>query len=106
MEYPSHTHNISLTQVASDKKCPKCNSNMFETGSIIAAVIECNLHSWICKNCNIKRQQAYDWSYFEPREWHRVLYSINNEEWIAEDEVEKLKNALENYFPLPIVKED
>lgn len=102
MEHLNHMHNINFGEVTSDKKCPKCNSNMVETGKIIAAVIQCDLYNWICKNCNIKRQQAYDWSYFNPREWHRVLYSINNGEWIAEDEIEKLKNILDNYIPLSI----
>lgn len=102
----SHTHTsysqpgISLLPKA---VCPRCGKYMTETGFMNAGVIQCSLHTWLCKECGIRREQAYDWPNFQPQEWHRPTYSIKGGEWIGEDEPKKLKAALEALPPLPKV---
>ena len=75
---------------------------MRETGSTVAAVIQCTLHNWWCEDCGITRRQAQDYADFNPREWHRVLYMVQGGEWIGEDEPEKLKAALDALPALPV----
>lgn len=96
----SHTHKPysppSINQPP-EAICPKCGKSMDESGFFPAGVIECNLYHWNCIDCGIRREQAHDWPNFQPREWHRPLYSIRGGEWIREDETEKLKAALDDY---------
>ena len=93
----SHTHTYSQPGVSLLPKavCPRCGKYMTETGFMNAAVIQCSLHTWLCKECGIRREQAYDWPNFQPQEWHRPTYSIKGGEWIGEDEPKKLKAALD-----------
>ena len=105
---PAHSHSHTLHAQPDSNEfpkavCPKCGKYMTETGSFPAGVIQCDLHHWKCDDCNIKRRQAHDWLYFQPREWHRPRYSIRGGDWIGEDEPEKLKAALDALPPLPKV---
>lgn len=88
---PAHSHTFHDLKAI----CPRCGKYMTETGSITAAVIECTIHTWWCRECDIQRQQAHDFPYFQPQKWHWVQYSFRGGEWIREDEPEKLKAALE-----------
>jgi hypothetical protein len=97
----SHTHR--LYSQSPEAICPKCGKPMDESGFFPAGVIECNLYRWKCIDCDIRREQAHDWPNFQPREWHRPLYSVKGGEWIGEDETEKLKAALDTLPPLPKV---
>lgn len=96
---PAHSHTFHDLKAI----CPRCGKYMTETGSITAAVIECTIHTWWCRECDIQRQQAHDFPYFQPQKWHWVQYSFRGGEWIREDEPEKLKAALEALPPLPKV---
>lgn len=94
----AHSHTLYTQPTPNgmpEAMCPKCGKRMNVTGLSNAGVIQCSLHYWRCNDCRIKREQAHDWPNFQPREWHRPLYSIKGGEWIGEDETEKLKAALD-----------
>ena len=77
--------------------CPLCQKEMTFVLSNYVGTIGCFLYTWICEQCDIRREQAYDDKQFYPRQWHRVKYIFPDNVFMFEDEVAALTRKISEY---------
>ena len=86
----SHAHNMTTVQAYDTPNpkaiCPLCGKYMSLISSFYAGVIECNMYTWHCPKCDIRREQAQDAAWFNPQVWHRVHYNFGDSKDVYEDE--------------------
>ena len=86
-----------LSELAPQAICPLCQKEMTFVLSYYTGVIACFIYTWICEQCEIRREQAYDDTQFRQRQWHRVKYIFPDNTSVYEDETIVLARKIGEY---------